>query len=140
MIPKRFFDWSAALSLGGTLFAGYLSGVKLLTAGCAFDEPCPYFLGVPACYYGFVMFAALLVLSLLGRSGKLGERDAARAILLVALLGTLFAGRFVVEEAAGWVAAGGVSLYGFGLPTCVYGLVFYVALLALSASFLKKKS
>lgn len=139
MTATKFFGWSVALSLGGTLFAGYLSGVKLFTAGCAFDEPCPYFLGYPACYYGFAMFLALLVLSLLGRAGSLGGRDAARAILLVALLGTLFAGRFVAEEVAGWIAAGGVSLYGFGLPTCVYGLVFYVALLALSASFLKKK-
>ncbi|MEK7546313.1 MAG: hypothetical protein AAB554_04530 [Patescibacteria group bacterium] len=132
MTPARFFGWSVALSLGGTIFAGYLSGVKLLTQGCAFDEPCPYFIGYPACYYGFAMFLALLAVSLLGRFGKMGERKAATGILAVSALGTAFAGYFVVQEVAGWVAAGDVALYGFGLPTCVYGLVFYVALLALS--------
>ena len=139
MTPRRFFNRSIALSLGGTLFAGYLSGVKLLTRGCAFDEPCPYFLGFPACYYGLAMFAALLVLSLLGRAGKLEERKATKGILAVAALGAVFAGRYVVEEAAGWIDAGRVELYGFGLPTCAYGLAFYVALLALAAAFLKKK-
>ncbi len=139
MTTKTFFNASLALSAAGTAFAGYLSGVKLLTKGCAFDEPCPYFLGYPACYYGFAMFVALLAISLLGRVGKLEERKAAKGILAVAALGTVFAGRYVVEEAAGWFGAGGVALYGFGLPTCVYGLVFYIALLALSAAFLKKK-
>lgn len=132
MTPKRFFGWAAALSLGGTLFAGYLSGVKLFTSGCAFDEPCPYFLGYPACYYGFALFLTLLVLSVLGRAGRLGERDAARAILLVSVLGSAFAGWFVIQEVMSWFAAGGVQLYGFGLPSCVYGLVSYVAILALS--------
>lgn len=140
MTPHRFFAWSIGLSVAGTLFAGYLSAVKLFTKGCAFDEPCPYFLGYPACYFGFGMFAALLVLALLGRSGKLAERDAKRSILLVAALGTAFAGYFVVQEVFGWFAAGGPVLYGFGLPTCMYGLVFYVAMLALAAKSLRIKS
>jgi uncharacterized membrane protein len=132
MTPQGYFAWSIGLSAAGTLFAGYLSAVKLFTQGCAFDEPCPYFVGYPACYFGFGMFAALLVLALLGRSGKPAERDAKRSILLVAALGTTFAGYFVIQEVANWFAAGAPVLYGFGLPTCMYGLVFYVALLVLS--------
>lgn len=139
MAPKTYFNLSVGLALGGTLFAGYLSGIKLMTKGCAFDEPCPFFLGYPACYYGFVIFAALLALSLLGRAGRMHERKAASWILAVAALGTIFSGSFVVQEVAGWFSAGRVSLYGFGLPTCVYGLVFYVALLVLSATYLRKK-
>jgi len=140
MAPRTFFTWAAGLSLGGTLFAGYLSGVKLITKNCAFGETCPYFLGYPSCWYGFAMFLVLLVLALLGRYGKMPERKAAKGLLGVAALGTVFAGSFVVQEVAGWFAAGHVLLYGFGLPTCVYGLVFYVALLILSAAFLKRKS
>ena len=139
MSPRTYFNWSSALALGGTLFAGYLSGVKIVTKNCAFGETCPYFLGYPSCWYGFAMFAALLVLALLGRSGKLPERKAAKGLLAVAALGTVFAGSFVVQEVSAWFAAGRVALYGFGLPTCVYGLVFYVALLILSAAYLRRK-
>ncbi|HTK60159.1 MAG TPA: hypothetical protein VL283_03055 [Candidatus Baltobacteraceae bacterium] len=139
MSPKKFFDWSVALSLGGTLFAGYLSAVKILTKTCAFGEQCPYFLGYPSCWYGFGMFLALLVLSLLGRTGKMGPRQAMQGILGVSILGTIFAGSFVVQEVSGWLAAGNVTFYGFGLPTCVYGLVFYLASLILAARFLTRR-
>lgn len=137
---KPLFGWPVALSLGGTLFAGYLSAVKLFTKTCAFGEQCPYFLGYPSCWYGFGMFLALLAVSLLGGYGRLEERRAMTWNLGIAILGTVFAGSFVVQEVGGWLAAGKVTFYGFGLPTCVYGLVFYVALLALSAAFLRKKS
>lgn len=138
MTSKRYFGLSIALSLGGTLFAGYLSGVKILTKTCAFGESCPYFLGYPSCWYGFAMFLALSVIALLGGVGKLPERRAAKGLLGVSALGTVFAGSFVVQEVAGWLSAGRVTFYGFGLPTCVYGLVFYVALLAISARQLKR--
>jgi len=138
MTNRAYFNWSIALSLGGTLFAGYLSGVTLVSKSCAFGESCPYFLGYPSCWYGFAMFAALFVLALLGRYGKLPERKAATGLLGVAALGTVFAGYFVVLEVADWFSAGGVVLYGLGLPTCAYGLVFYLALLILSARFLAR--
>ena len=140
MQSRSFFDASIVLSIGGTLFSGYLSGVKLLTQTCAFNEPCPYFLGYPACWYGFAMFLALLAFSLLGRSGKMAAGSAAKGLLTVSILGTLFAGSFVVQEFYGWFVAGHASFYGFGLPTCVYGLVFYLALLILSARSLRTAS
>lgn len=137
-MSKRFFTIALCLSITGTLFSGYLSGVKLLTQTCAFNEPCPYFLGYPACWYGFAMFVALLALSLFGLAGKMADAKAAKGLLAVSALGTVFAGSFVVREVYGWFDAGRVSFYGFGLPTCVYGLVFYVALLILSARFLAR--
>ena len=45
-----------ALSIAGLLFSGYLSSYRFFSDTCAFNEPCPYFLGYPACYYGFAMF------------------------------------------------------------------------------------
>jgi hypothetical protein len=86
------------------------------------------------------MFAALLILSALGLARRMGERSAAKGIVAVASLGTLFAGRYAVQEISGWFATGTVTLYGFGLPTCVYGLIFFLALLILSARFLAKPS
>lgn len=136
MTRRAYYAWSVALSAGGTLFAGYLSAVKILSGTCAFNEPCPYFLGYPSCWYGFGMFVILLVLALVG---LLRAKETSKGLLAVSILGTVFAGSFVVQEALAWMAAGHVSLYGFGLPTCVYGLVFYVLLLVLATLRLTKK-
>lgn len=37
-----------SLTLAGTLFSGFLSGVKLFTDNCALGETCPLFMGYPA--------------------------------------------------------------------------------------------
>ena len=53
---KTYLNTTLVLTLGGVLFSGYLSFYKLLTGNCALNEPCPFFLGYPACWYGFAMF------------------------------------------------------------------------------------
>jgi hypothetical protein len=130
MNDKTYLKTSTALGLGGTLFAGYLSAIKLFTGTCAFGETCPYFLGYPSCWYGFGMFFAMTVVGALGLAGRLPAAKAARLNAWIAAAGTLFAGYFVVDEVAQWSRA--TVRYGLVLPTCVYGLVFYVIILALS--------
>jgi hypothetical protein len=44
----------------------------------------------------------------------------------------------VAIEVYSWVVAGSIRNYGLGMPTCVYGLVFYVAIFALSVRQAKK--
>lgn len=138
MESVKYFKITTALALGGTLFAGYLSGVKLFTDTCAFNEPCPYFMGYPACWYGFAMFATLLISAAGGLSKTIAELKAVRALTAVSALGIIFAGYFVVIEIIGWLSYGFGQGYGLGLPTCVYGLVFYIAIFALSLPRLKK--
>jgi hypothetical protein len=128
---KKYLKTVLALSLGGTLFAGYLSGIKLFSGQCAFNEPCPYFLGYPACWYGFAMFLAMFLTTTAALLGKLDAVKAKKANAAIAALGILFAGRYVVEEVANWFRYG-FSWSQLGLPTCVYGLVFYIAIFAVS--------
>ena len=56
-----------SLGLAGILFSGYLSAIKFFSATCAFNEPCPYFLGYPACYFGFGMFLIIFASAWLGQ-------------------------------------------------------------------------
>ena len=128
MSSKAYFRTSVGLALAGTAFAGYLSGVKLLTDTCAFNEPCPYFLGYPACWYGFALFLSLLAVSVAGMRAMLREPLAKRLLAGISALGIVFAGSFVVQEVIAWLAVGRILGYGLGLPTCVYGLVFYIAI------------
>lgn len=137
MERRRFLKTAFGLSLAGTLFAGYLSGVKLLSKSCAFGESCPLFLGYPACYFGFAIFASLLALSGGALAKKRTDAAPVKALLALSALGSVFAGSFVADEIASWIAAAGVVFYGLGLPTCVYGLVFYLAILALSLGQLR---
>jgi hypothetical protein len=132
MTAAAYFKTAFALALGGTAFAGYLSAVKLFTGTCAFNETCPYFLGYPSCWYGFGMFLAMTVIAGMAVMKKTDEAKAARAIMWVALAGMLFAGWFVMQEVVDWLIVPSDMRYGLVLPTCVYGLVFYVIIFTLS--------
>ena len=121
------------LALAGLVFSGYLSGVKLFTDTCAFNEGCPIFLGYPACYYGFAMYLTMTLILLLGSFEKIAERTMLRSVLAVASLGILFAGYFTVGELPK-LANEGLSAYLLGLPTCAYGLVMYLAIFGVSVN------
>ncbi|MBM3261389.1 hypothetical protein FJY93_03135 [Candidatus Kaiserbacteria bacterium] len=119
------------LGIGGLLFAGYLSAVKFFSNACALGESCPYFLGYPACYYGFAMYLLITIFATFLVTGKMHRRKALAGISIISFLGILFAGYFTVGELP-VLFTYGFSAYALGLPTCAWGLVFYVALFLLS--------
>lgn len=131
MAIDKYFRVAFVLALLGVLFSGYLSAVKLFTSTCAFNESCPYFLGYPACWYGFAMFLTMFITVLVARLRPSAGRTALNVITAISALGILFAGRFAWIEIAK-LAAGARSGYALGMPTCVYGLVFYIAIFVLS--------
>lgn len=135
----NYLKLSFYLTLAGTLFAGYMSAVKLFTSTCAFNEPCPYFMGVPACWPGLAMFFIMLVITIFGLAKKISELAVKKSLAFVSLLGIIFAGRFVVEEVALLIKQG-YSHYQLGLPTCTYGLIFYIIIFAISFSCSAKHS
>ncbi len=109
----------------GLLFSGYLSAVKLFSGTCAFNESCPYFLGYPACWYGFSMYLFMFIATGIGLTRKLPLSALCKADATVSLLGIIFAGSFVIQEIAAAQVTGTL-----GLSTCVYGLIFYIAIFA----------
>lgn len=116
------------LSLGGTLFSGYINAHRLITKECPFNEDCPEFLGRPACEFGFAMFLAILITSWAALYAGLDTDRAHTIIFSVSLAGVLFAGFYVFKEILGWIR------YGFQrstlfFPTCTYGLIFFASIL-----------
>jgi hypothetical protein len=124
------------LGLAGLLFSGYLSAIKLFTSTCAFNEPCPYFLGYPACWFGFGMFLIIFSFALLGLLKVIFEKVMSKIITLVSALGILFAGYFTIPE-IGKLLSGAQTGYSLGLPTCAYGLIFYILIFIFSLWYLK---
>lgn len=122
------------LTVAGLLFSGYLSAVKLFTTVCAFNESCPYFLGYPACWYGFAMYLTMFIATLLGVIGKIEAKKALQIDAGVSAIGIVFAGSFAFQELMrSQIVAGQL-----GLSTCVYGLAFYIAIFILSILAIKK--
>lgn len=125
------------LTLAGFLFSGYLSLVKLLSNTCALNEPCPYFLGYPACWYGFGMFTVLFILAIISQ-----WKESTKLIywfqIVVSLIGIIFAGYFTVPEIIRLF--NGISAYSLGLPTCAYGLIFYILIFILATRRLQQLS
>lgn len=112
------------LLVAGLMFSGYLSAVKLFSDTCAFNESCPYFLGYPACWYGFAMYLAMFVIAIASIKGKMPRRDIFTINSIIAFAGVIFAGRFFVQELMDSSATGVL-----GLSTCAYGFIFYVLIL-----------
>lgn len=125
------------LTLAGVLFSGYLSSVRLFSNTCAFSEPCPYFLGYPACWFGFALFLSLYVALVVSLSGKAAIQSVAKFNLVISALGILFAGYFTLPEISHLLA--GVKVYRLGLPTCAYGLIFYAIIFILSIQVLRNE-
>jgi hypothetical protein len=123
MTSKRYLGVATILSGAGTAFAGYLSYTRATSGICAFSEPCPFFLGHPACYTGFALFATAFLVSLSALLYKVESAWPKVANLGIAVAGSAFASWLTRDEV---VAHSG---YRLGLPTCAYGLVFFVGLL-----------
>ena len=133
---KSMRTWFAVLLVliaAGLIFSGYLSATKLVSGSCAFNEPCPYFLGYPACWYGFAFYFAMFVATLLARFRRVRLVSALRVDAVISLIGIVFAGSFVVGELSRSAVTGML-----GLSTCTYGLIFYVAIFAVALMALGK--
>ena len=115
------------LGFAGLAFAGYMSASKLVLGQCAFNETCPYFLGYPACYYGFIMYALITICAVLIAFEAASARKMLTAIIGVSAAGILFAGYFALEELPVFFQLG-FRAYMLGLPTCALGLLFYIVI------------
>ena len=123
MKSNHYLGVATLISGAGTAFAGYLSYERAASGICAFAEPCPFFLGQPACYTGFALFATAFLVSLAALLYKVEAAWPKAVNFAVAAAGTAFAGWMTRDELAAH------SGYRLGLPTCAYGLVFFIGLL-----------
>jgi len=140
MKTDKYIKIAVILTLAGTLFSGYLSGIKLFSGTCAFNESCPIFLGYPACYYGFTMFSTMFVATLIALVRKAGGHWPLNLNLAVSALGMVFSGSFAVSEIAAWFKPGQFRLYGLGFSTCVYGFLFYIVIFVFTLIALKREA
>ena len=63
----KIICWIAVL---GMAFSGYLSYTELFAQSCPVNGGCSMVGGIPACVYGFVMYAIVLIIGVLGLKAK----------------------------------------------------------------------
>lgn len=129
---RRPFTFSliAVFAAAGATLSGYLSYVNIWGTGCektfiscsgGASGPVEIF-GVPNCVYGFFMFLAVFILSIIA---TLKDIQKIRTVIFwLGVVGTLFALGLSIYEIF-WLDA-------TSLPACVYGFIFYVLILVLS--------
>jgi len=127
MKTLKYTKMAIFLTLAGVSFSGYLSAVKLFSGNCAFGESCPIFMGQPACYYGFTVFFAMFIGTVVAYFMRVEETWPLKYNLVLSVIGILFSGSFVFQEISLWIKYGFESTF-FGLSTCTYGLLFYIAI------------
>ncbi|MBU0625401.1 hypothetical protein KKF05_03590 [Patescibacteria group bacterium] len=127
MTVERYFKTALPLTLAGIAFAGYMTGVKLFSGACAFNESCPTLWGLPSCAYGLVIFILMFLVTLVALKRKKIDLRPIKQNLFLSGLGILFSGYFAVPEIITLVSGRGPG-YMLGLPTCAYGLVFYIVI------------
>lgn len=138
---------SQGFAIAGTLFAGYQSFEKLFHDECFLGEPCPMFLGYPACYFGFCMFLIISSIhffyhhhhssnetanTFLKQTTTTTTKKKDYILLCCSLLGALFACYFVLNEPTAIVSSDHV-LY---LSTCAWGMFFFVGIALCQANLL----
>jgi hypothetical protein len=116
--------------VGGVFFSGYMSAVKLFQDTCLWNTSCPYFLGYPACYIGFLVYLTLFLFMIFGMIRKQITEKVLLSVNIVACIGVLFSGKFAYPELH-VLFQEGVSAFIRSVPLCAIGLMFFVAIFTL---------
>lgn len=118
------------LAIAGVLFSGYLTYTKLFSGTCALNEGCSYFMRLPTCMFGFGLFSAIFILSIIALFKKVHFR---RTIGIISFCGILFSGYFSMYEIffAPLNMFNG-AVYSLGLPSCSYGLLMFIIVFAVA--------
>ena len=66
-IALKILFW---ISLAGVLFSGYLSYAEIFKEFCALGTCSTTVFTIPSCVYGFVIYLAILIISMIGVKSK----------------------------------------------------------------------
>jgi hypothetical protein len=130
-IPMNFARTSALLLVVivfGMGFSGYLAASVLLSSTCPLNGGCTMVFGYPSCMYGFTMYTIMLIILMLTWLGTVAFLTGRKLILIVSVIGMLFAGSLLIEEYTG----------NKPITICAVGFVMYLLILLISQFMWKK--
>jgi|WetSurMetagenome_2_1015567.scaffolds.fasta_scaffold330062_2 hypothetical protein len=126
--------YSIVLTLAGTIFTAYLIAVKIISRNCAFNEPCPEILGITACYLSFATFIVMFIIASIGSFTNKYHKQLSLANMIISGLGIIFSSHFTIMEIEQFFKHESIA-YTLLIPTCIYGLIFYVTIFIISINW-----
>jgi hypothetical protein len=127
MEKKCFNNIILIFSIIGLLFSGTLSYFSMILGKCLLKDPCPVFFKLPSCFYGFILFLTLIILSVLALIKEKKRDNLMKWIFYISIIAVLYA-IFSAGYEIFYLCADGSCRYSLGLPTCVYGLIMYLVI------------
>jgi hypothetical protein len=138
-MEKKYFNKIILIfSIIGILFSGTLSYFSMVLGKCLLKDPCPVFFGLPSCFYGFILFLTLIILSVLAMLKEKKRDNLMDGIYYLSIIAVLYA-IFSASYEVFYLCADGSCKYSLGLPTCIYGLIMYLVIFFSVFMYRRKK-
>ena len=138
MEKKSFVLTTLIFSIIGLLFSGTLSYFSMVLGKCLLKDPCPVFFHLPSCFYGFIIFLTILILSLVSLIKEKKRDNLMEWTFYISIIAVLYA-IFSASYEIFYLCADGSCKYSLILPTCVYGLIMYLVIFISALMYRKKK-
>lgn len=138
MVKSKLLNWMLIISIVGFLFSGTLTYGTLILKRCILKDPCPQYLGLSSCVYGFLIFTAILIMTIMAMTKKESIKKLMDGVFYVSILGILFSAFSVSYQLFSMCPAQGGCTFTLLLPTCFYGLIMYTGTFLLAKSLRKK--
>ncbi|MEA3249601.1 MAG: hypothetical protein U9Q03_04585 [Patescibacteria group bacterium] len=94
---RQYYKTVLFASWGGVLFTGIILGSRIFTDDWILLEPYPYFLWFPSWWVCFTLFMIVFVITAAADKKKIEYGMAAAANGIIAFLGSLLTGRYMVD-------------------------------------------
>lgn len=127
MSTNKSFVAISSISAAGILYSGYLTDYTLTTKTSACEL---FYFGLPSCFYGFLLYFAILALSF-GLWLRQKRSKSLAALFALSVAGTAFSGTLTAYMLSlrSCLAS---SLTIFGIPPCVLGLAMFTLVFVIS--------
>lgn len=133
---KSYMKVTLFSSWGGVLFTGIILGSRIFTDDWILFEPYPYFLWFPSWWVCFTLFMLIFAVTAAADKDKVEFGMAALANMIVAFLGSLLTGRYMVDVLLNQQLAVGEAQYIVLFPWSLYVFCLFTATFVLSSAYL----
>lgn len=135
----RYLKITLFASWGGLLFTSVILGSRLFVGDWILEEPYPFFLWFPSWWVCFTLFAIIFVLTTAANKKKIEVGMTAAAIGVIAFLGSLLTGRYIVDVLVNNHLNGNWPGYIVLFPWSLYVFCLFAVTFVLSSVYLLLK-
>jgi hypothetical protein len=133
---RQYLKITLFASWGGLLFTGIILGSRIFTEHWILIEPYPYFLWFPSWWVCFTLFMLIFAVTATAEKRKIQFGMAAIANGIVAFLGSLLTGRYMVDVLLNHQMTTEQVQYIVLFPWSLYVFILFAVTFVMSSAYL----